>query len=60
MDYAALGYTGNMEMETLALIALVTGSAFCAVICGAVLTERPGESSLDEMHALFDMTPDAV
>ena len=47
-------------MGTLALIALGVGSAFCAVICGAVLTERQGASSAKDMHELFDITPDAV
>ena len=47
-------------MGTLALIALGVGSAFCAVICGAVLTERPGASSAEDMHEMFDFSPDAV
>ena len=42
------------------LIALGVGSAFCAVICGAVLTERSGVSSAEEMHELFDIEPDVV
>jgi hypothetical protein len=47
-----------MDIITLGIIACAVGAAFCAVMAGAVASERPAEDNTADMLNLFGITPD--
>ncbi len=47
-----------MDIIMLGVIACAVGAAFCAVMAGAVATERPAEDNTADMLNLFGITPE--